>query len=424
VQRRQCQHTLALPGGAGLLERSPEFVQLFRLQRQLIRLMQLLFGGADSKQAAAALAVPAHGIRQLTHAVLCSKCIPANVSSQGGTLVRGGRIALAVDSRHRPIAFTTPRWSSTETAWGGFPVEFHELGPRGRLDEFGIDHSALLVLCLAGSAQLRIGNGSAARCVTSSPGRFSLLHQGFEQDALFWEGTRQLLYVAIRDEQLTELMSQRPDLAAVAIEPQYAITDPHVVALVLAMKDEIRAGCPSGRLYAEALSLALSTRLRARYSRGNVPLGRYGFALSSAQVRCVREYIQAHLASDISLMELARLVHLSPHYFSTLFKHALGVPPHQYVLQQRIHEAQRQLALGRMPISDVALKVGFSDQSHFSRAFRKATGTTPKRYQSFRARSPGTALAACGYSWCMARVPAENVPVRIGCTNAGTRHRS
>jgi AraC-like DNA-binding protein len=100
---------------------------------------------------------------------------------------------------------------------------------------------------------------------------------------------------------------------------------------------------------------------------------------SIAQVRRVCEYIHTHLASDIGVAELASQVNLSPHHFSMLFKHALGVPPHQYILQARIREAQRQLATGRVAISEVALRLGFSDQSHFSRAFRKVTGTTPAR---------------------------------------------
>jgi AraC-like DNA-binding protein len=89
-----------------------------------------------------------------------------------------------------------------------------------------------------------------------------------------------------------------------------------------------------------------------------------------------------NLAADIGVAELAGQMNLSPHHFSMLFKHALGVPPHQFVLQERIHEAQRQLAAGRIEISELALQLGFSDQSHFSRAFRKMTGTTPKRYRS------------------------------------------
>jgi AraC family transcriptional regulator len=111
-------------------------------------------------------------------------------------------------------------------------------------------------------------------------------------------------------------------------------------------------------------------------------VGRDGLSLSPKQVSRVREYIRMNLARDIGLAELADQVSLSPHYFSMLFKHALGVSPHHYVLRERIDEAQRLLAAGRMSICEVALSLGFSDQSHFSQAFRKMTGTTPKRYQS------------------------------------------
>jgi AraC family transcriptional regulator len=80
--------------------------------------------------------------------------------------------------------------------------------------------------------------------------------------------------------------------------------------------------------------------------------------------------------------KLADRASLSPHYFSMLFKHSLGVSPHQYVLRECICEAQKRLAGDRLSISQVALSLGFSDQSHFSQTFRKMTGTTPKRYQS------------------------------------------
>jgi len=126
----------------------------------------------------------------------------------------------------------------------------------------------------------------------------------------------------------------------------------------------------------------LVARLRARYSRDTTPVGCYRLALSPMQVRRIREYIRKNLASNIGLAELADQVNLSPHYFSMLFKHAFGVAPHGYLLQERIHEAQKKLAVGGTSISELALSLGFSDQSHFSRAFRKMTGMTPKRYQS------------------------------------------
>jgi AraC family transcriptional regulator len=84
-----------------------------------------------------------------------------------------------------------------------------------------------------------------------------------------------------------------------------------------------------------------------------------------------------HLTADIEVAELAGLVRLSPHYFSLVFRQAVGVSPHQYILQQRVAEARRLLSAGGMTLAELAFHLGFADQSHFSRAFRKVTGTTP-----------------------------------------------
>lgn len=288
-------------------------------------------------------------------------------------------IALALDRRHQPIEISTSRWSSAATRWCGFPVEAHVLAPSGELGEFGIDHP-LLGLCVSGVGRMDVREGSAVRRVTSSPGRFSLLSRGYEQKPLAWIGSRDMLYVALVPDRLARLAGEEASLSSLDVEPQYAVTDPHVVALILNMRDEIQAGCPCGKLYGEALSLALAARLQARYSRKPVVERAQGSSLTPAQVRRVCEYIQAHLACDIGVAELAGQVNLSPHHFSMLFKRALGLPPHQYVLRARIREAQRQLATGHAVISEVALRLGFSDQSHFSRAFRKVTGTTPARW--------------------------------------------
>jgi AraC family transcriptional regulator len=197
-----------------------------------------------------------------------------------------------------------------------------------------------------------------------------------------WSDTREVLFVAIGAGQLERFMSHAPDLAALNINLRSAVFDPHVVSLAVNMRDELQAGCPTGKPYSEALSLALTSYLFKRYGVESGSLRRDGLALSPKQVSRIREYIQRNLARDIGLAELAGQLDLSPHYFSMRFKHALGVSPHHYVLRERIHEAQRLLAAGRTRISEVALGLGFSDQSHFSQAFRKITGTTPKRYQS------------------------------------------
>jgi AraC family transcriptional regulator len=89
-----------------------------------------------------------------------------------------------------------------------------------------------------------------------------------------------------------------------------------------------------------------------------------------------------HLGSDISLSELASQAGLSPHYFSLLFKRAFGVSPYRYVLSARIHRAKRLLGERKMAISEIALELGFADQSHFSKVFKTFVGSAPGQYRS------------------------------------------
>jgi AraC family transcriptional regulator len=297
--------------------------------------------------------------------------------------VERGRIALAVDMHHRPIEISAFRWSSAASGWAGFPVECHVFGPHGKLEEFGTEH-ALVGLCVSGLAAVSVHEGKAERRMVSSPGCFSLLARGFEQKPAAWSGMRELICIAMDAGHLDRYLSHDPVSARlVAVEPQYAVRDPHVASIVGNMRDEILAGCPTGTMYGDALSLALAAYLLKRYSHRRASVSGCGHSLSPKQLQRVREYVRANLSRDLGLSELAEQVGLSPHYFSTLFKHALGVPPHRYVLSQRVREAKRLLST-HAPISDVANRLGFADQSHFSRVFRKMTGTTPKRFQVMR----------------------------------------
>jgi AraC family transcriptional regulator len=58
----------------------------------------------------------------------------------------------------------------------------------------------------------------------------------------------------------------------------------------------------------------------------------------------------------------------------------MGIAPYQYVLQQRVERAKQLLRRGELAIADIALKVGFADQTHFTKHFRKITGVTPAKF--------------------------------------------
>ncbi len=92
-----------------------------------------------------------------------------------------------------------------------------------------------------------------------------------------------------------------------------------------------------------------------------------------------QDYLEQHYAEDVSLERLAQLVHLSPYHLSRLFHARLGLPPHAYLNQVRVRHARRLLAQ-RLPIAEIALAVGFADQSHLTKAFKRIVGVSPGQY--------------------------------------------
>ena len=111
-------------------------------------------------------------------------------------------------------------------------------------------------------------------------------------------------------------------------------------------------------------------------SRTDVPpLSRGG--LSPALTHRICKYIESHLAERISLEALASMAGLSTHHFARAFRQSLGAPPHGYLLQRRLEHVERLLHETRLPLSEIALAAGFSDQSHLSRHFRRSTGMPP-----------------------------------------------
>lgn len=86
------------------------------------------------------------------------------------------------------------------------------------------------------------------------------------------------------------------------------------------------------------------------------------------------------MTRNISLDELAALSSLSPWHFLRTFRDETGLPPHAYLTQVRIREAERLLRAGYSP-SLAAAETGFADQSHLTRWFRRIVGTTPAAFQ-------------------------------------------
>ncbi len=96
----------------------------------------------------------------------------------------------------------------------------------------------------------------------------------------------------------------------------------------------------------------------------------------------ITAYISDNLSEPIGLDELAALAGISPYHFARSFKKATGLSPHQYIIHCRMQKAKQLLLKSKLSITDIALDVGYKDVSNFINAFRKAVGTSPKKYRS------------------------------------------
>ncbi|MFP2904675.1 helix-turn-helix domain-containing protein [Pyxidicoccus sp. 3LFB2] len=130
-------------------------------------------------------------------------------------------------------------------------------------------------------------------------------------------------------------------------------------------------------------SVPASSRPRPNRARGG---------LSPAALRRVHLFAIAHLEGPLQLADLAARAQLSPYHFARAFKSSTGETPRAYVERLRVEKAEGLMRDTALPLADIALACGFSSQSRFTTAFRRATGFTPARYRrggSDRSREVG-----------------------------------
>jgi AraC family transcriptional regulator len=160
-------------------------------------------------------------------------------------------------------------------------------------------------------------------------------------------------------------------------------TDPTLHHIAMALRAGVQSGAVD-RMYGEALSTALAVHLLREYGAAVLgPKRGYGGLPRAKLVRAV-EYIQDLLDTDLTVSRIAQAVYMTPYHFTRLFKESTGQSPHQYVVEARVRKAKELLTKGKFTISEAAYQVGFVDQSHLTRHFKRVFGLPPKRLLSPR----------------------------------------
>lgn len=96
------------------------------------------------------------------------------------------------------------------------------------------------------------------------------------------------------------------------------------------------------------------------------------------------DYIDRNLGRDVTLSEMAQTLGMSPHHFAHVFKRTTGLAPHQYLVARRVARAESLLLETDLPITEIAHRVGYANQSHFSTVFHRAAAMTPRMFRQQR----------------------------------------
>lgn len=195
-----------------------------------------------------------------------------------------------------------------------------------------------------------------------------------------WIGTAQLLHMYLTPELVASVADEvgRTDPERPGFGEHFDARDPFIHQIGQMFISELYTEQYGGRLYAESLGATLALHLLRNYADFSVVHTPSPRGLVQPHLCRVLDYINDHLSQEISLTELAAVVHLSPSYFLRQFKAATGLAPHQYLIQQRVAKAKLLLLDSPYSIAEIAQIVGFSDHSHLHRHFKRVFGVAPR----------------------------------------------
>lgn len=171
----------------------------------------------------------------------------------------------------------------------------------------------------------------------------------------------------------------------VALLPQIGFKDKHICHVAMSLLHELNESNVVGRLYADSLATGLAIQLVRRYSSlKDVHVGHGGMA--PHKLRKAVALIDHHLCHEeegrVALRAVAKEVSMSYFHFSRAFKQSMGMTLTSYIAERRIERAKKMLEETELPIAEIALRSGFSSQSHFTTAFRRLAGATPKAFRA------------------------------------------
>ena len=181
-------------------------------------------------------------------------------------------------------------------------------------------------------------------------------------------------------DECTEEAEVRP-INELRFTPGLGVNDRILAGLGLGLLPVFEAPEDVSQLFIDHYTRAIVAHVAHAF--GGMQLGKaiWRRGLAPWQERRAKEFIDAHLDGDISVLQLATACRLSSSHFSRAFRQSTGMSPHQWLLRRRIEKAKALLRDPETSLASTAIAAGFANQSHFTRVFTRVVGFSPGRWR-------------------------------------------
>ncbi len=184
--------------------------------------------------------------------------------------------------------------------------------------------------------------------------------------------------VLLSDERLRAAIGEYSDLRQIVFERHYNANDVQLQNLLQILLTEIRQGNPNQKIFVDSIVNALALHYLHHYSNFKAV---QDLALGQHKLHKIIDFIRQRLEDNLELATLAAQFNLSQTTLINSFKRELNTTPHLFVLNEKLNQAARWLKASSWSLGEIAFKLNFSDQSHFTRLFKARFGVTPLKFR-------------------------------------------
>lgn len=246
-------------------------------------------------------------------------------------------------------------------------------------------HSLVLGIGMGGDCsafQVDFGDGRR-RFTDFSTKKGIYINQTSSDTDIVQEGTLRLLFAALPYAKLAPFFDLDANALAARLAPLHdrIVLSRAIRRRLLDLWDLSAQTGAADRLAADHTMISAAALLLAEVERP-VDNIRSAPRLSPAELANVRAFIDANLCEKISLSDMAQAINRSEFQFARAFRETVGLPPHQYVMEQRLGRVQEMLRQSDEPLAQIAFAAGFSSQAHMTATFSESFGSPPGKYRA------------------------------------------